>query len=132
MAVSLGMLAALPIRDCGVVEDVGVPLHGLTPRRRSGYPGAVRAPRAASLLLVGLEPRGLDDRPPALVVGALDSSQFLARRPRYVEAEAIDPGPDLGILQGVEDCCTQALGNVRGRACRGVHSHPIRCHEVEA
>src|SRR5262245_57313895 len=114
MAVSLGMLAALPIRDCGVVEDVGVPLHGLTPRRRSGYPGAVRAPRPASLLLVGLEARGLDDRPPALVVGALDSSQFLAGRPRYLEAEAIDPGPDFRVPQGVKDRRVQALGNVRG------------------
>ena len=50
-------------------------------------------------LLIGLEARCLDDRPPALVVGALDLRERLAGRPRYVEAEGTDPSPDLGIVQ---------------------------------
>src|SRR5262245_35199693 len=81
-------------------------------------------------LLVGLETRCLDDRPPALVVGALDLSEGLAGRPRYLEAEGLDPGPDLGSVQSVEDRRAQALGNGRGRACGSPHREPIRCLDV--
>src|SRR5262245_18683273 len=78
------------------------------------------ASESASPLLVGLEARCLDDRPPARVLGTLDLSERFASRPRNLEAKGLDPGADLGIVQGVDDCRAQAFGNARGRACRGI------------
>src|SRR5262245_60078947 len=108
-------IVTFPIASRGRSEGLAV-LTGCAPASR--LLARSRSRRCAALL-VGLEARGLDDRPPALVVGALGSGQFLAGRPRYLVGEGLDPGPDLGIAQGVEDRRSQALGNDRGRACGG-------------
>jgi len=74
--------------------------------------------------LIRLEARCLDDGAPALVLGALNPSQLLTRRPRNLKTERVDPRPDLGVAQGIDDRCSQALGYIRGRACGGPDREP--------